>query len=456
MILKPFELPADRAKAIEKLASKASAPHGGMLGGAPGEKPDAQAVWQSLTPGDSTAKSPLIFYLHIPFCISRCAFCGFYRNKTSPEALEDYTRHLLCEIDRVADEGIFTKTPVDIVYFGGGTPTALTADQLRRLIARLHERFTISPSAEFTIEGRIWAFDDERVRACVESGANRFSFGVQSFETQLRRSLGRRNSREELLARLSRIKEICGDKAALVADLIYGLPGQNQADWMKKNVETTHIESALDGVDIYSLKIFPGLPLEKMMDRCGRWSEEERIARHAGAADYLAASGWKQLSTTHFGRNSLERNLYNHWAMAGGRMVPFGCGAGGNIGGWALMQTGDLDEYRRMVELGQKPIGQCMKTPAAAATRYLLAGQLGYGWFEPASIPSIDFSRLAQNWTEAGVWREESPGRFRLTRMGEYFQPKILSMLMGFAMANSLSVIDAIKLAGRKILEKFK
>jgi oxygen-independent coproporphyrinogen-3 oxidase len=469
MITAPFELPAEREMVIEKLSAKASAPHGGMMGDPPKEKPDTEVVWKSLahpptpplphspTPQLPHPNTPLVFYVHVPFCIARCAFCGFYRNQTNDEAMENYTRHLLKEIDRVADEGVFTKRPVDIVYFGGGTPTALTADQLRRLITRLHERFTISPSVEFTIEGRIYNFDDERVRACVDSGATRFSFGVQSFETELRRLLGRRNSREELLERLARIKEICGDRAALVADLIYGLPGQTQADWMERNVKTTHLDSALDGVDIYSLKIFPGSPIEKMFDsRGGRWSEEERIRRHAEACDYLVSAGWKQLSTTHFGRNSLERNLYNHWAMSGAEMVPFGCGAGGNVGGWSIMQTGDLADYLDKVDKGLKPIGMCMKSPPTAATRYAIAGQLGYGWFEPASMPQVDYTPIVKNWESAGVWSESEPGKYRLTRLGEYFQPKVVSMLMGYTMANSMSLGDALKAMGGKLLAKMK
>ncbi|MCR5751864.1 MAG: radical SAM protein [Kiritimatiellae bacterium] len=458
MITAPFELPAEREKVIEKLSAGASAPHGGMMGGGkPDSAPDAEAVWKSLAPTPAAeAKSPLVFYVHIPFCIARCAFCGFYRNQTDEEEMENYTRHLLTEIDRVADEGIFTKRPVDIVYFGGGTPTALSAEQLRRLITRLHKRFTISPKVEFTVEGRIFGFDDDRVRACVDSGANRFSFGVQSFETDLRRLLGRRNSREELLDRLSRIKEICGDRAALVADLIYGLPGQTQEDWMLRNVKTAH-ESALDGVDIYSLKIFPGSPIEKMFDtRGGKWSEEERIRRHAGACDYLVSAGWKQLSTTHFGRNALERNLYNHWAMSGAEMVPFGCGAGGNVGGWSIMQTGDLADYLDKVDKGLKPIGMCMKVPPTATTRCIIAGQLGYGWFEPASIPQVDYTPVVKNWEAAGVWAEAKPGRWRLTRLGEYFQPKVVSMLMGYTMANSMSVGDALKMAGQKLMAKMR
>jgi len=451
-MMNPFLLPSDRDELLKRLSAR-GAPHGGMMPGTmkpPAAPPDPQAVWQSLRP---TNNQTLVIYVHIPFCISRCSFCGFYRNRTDDAAIEEYVKRLLVEIDRVADEGAFTKKPVEVVYFGGGTPTALTADQLRRTVGRLHERFNIATDCEFTVEGRLFAFDDDRVRACLESGVNRFSFGVQSFETELRRSLGRRLSREDTLERLARIKEICGDRIALVADLIYGLPGQTQEDWMERNVKTVHLESALDGVDLYSLKVFPGSPIAKRVQEEGNWSEEDRLARHAEASDYLAAQGWKQLSTTHWGRNALERNLYNTYAKIGVDMVPFGCGAGGFIGDWSIMQEGDLAKYMAAVDAGLKPIEMVMQSPPVRRDSIRLTRMTDLGYFDPAEIPETDFSPIIDNWTQAGVWTPMvgasvplacgRAGRaslpvYRLTRLGEFYQAKLNSLLTGFHMASHM------------------
>lgn len=458
-MMNPFILPLDRAELLKKLSAK-MAPHGGMMPGTmkpSAPPPDPQAVWKALRPGDG---QPLVIYVHIPFCISRCSFCGFYRNRTDDAAIEEYVKRLLVEIDRVADEGAFTKKAVDVVYFGGGTPTALTADQLRRTVGRLHARFNIAPDCEFTIEGRLFAFDDDRVRACLESGVNRFSFGVQSFETELRRSLGRRLSREDTLARLARIKEICGDKVALVADLIYGLPGQTQADWMERNVKTVHLESALDGVDLYSLKVFPGSPIAKRVQEEGNWSEEERLARHAEGSDYLAAAGWKQLSTTHWGRNSLERNLYNTYAKIGVDMVPFGCGAGGFVGDWSIMQEGDLEKYMKAVDEGRKPIGMIMQSPPTRRDSIRFTRMTDLGYFDPSEISETDFSPILGNWTQAGVWlpvgRSPRDRRFRLTRLGEFYQTKLNSLLTGFHMAAHASTLDKMKMMAAGIAGKLK
>ena len=466
-MMNPFLLPLDREELLKRLSAR-GAPHGGMMPGTmkpPAAPPDPQTVWKSLRPaggppGTAAGNIPLVIYVHIPFCISRCSFCGFYRNRTDDAAIEEYVQRLLVEIDRVADEGVFTKKPVEVVYFGGGTPTALTADQLRRTVGRLHERFNIATDCEFTIEGRLFAFDDDRVRACLESGVNRFSFGVQSFETELRRSLGRRLSREDTLGRLARIKEICGDRIALVADLIYGLPGQTLEDWMERNVKTVHLESALDGVDLYSLKVFPGSPIAKRVQEEGNWSEEDRLARHAEASDYLAAQGWKQLSTTHWGRNALERNLYNTYAKIGVDMVPFGCGAGGFIGDWSIMQEGDLAKYRTAVDAGLKPIDMIMQSPPARRDSIRFTRMTDLGYFDPSEIPETDFSPIFDNWTQAGVWtpvgRSPRDRRFRFTRLGEFYQTKLNSLLTGFHMAAHASALDKMRMMSAGIASKLK
>ncbi len=440
-----FLLPTDRTALLKRLSER-MAPHGDMLAGlSPSAKgADLQRVWGETAP---TEGQPLMLYVHVPFCVSRCAFCGFYAHRTDEVALEAYTGRLLREIAREADRGAFTAKPVDVVYFGGGTPTALSAEQLRRVIGAIYERFNVAPDVEFTVEGRIYGFDDERVRACLESGVTRFSFGIQSFQTELRRSLGRRNSREELLARLEAIKGMCGERIALVADLIYGLPGQTQEQWLEENIKTVHA-SALDGVDLYSLKVFPGLPLAKRMEREG-WSEEERAARHAAACAWLEAQGWRQLSCTHWGRNALERNRYNHWAKTGADIVPFGCGAGGFVGDWSFMQTGDLEAWGRAVEAGEKPLGTAMRKPAGHRLRAKLTDQMERGVFIPDDFPGTDFSPLLENWEKAGVWASLPDGTMRLTRLGEYYQAKLSAMLSGYFFASRPDAFEAMRAAAR-------
>ena len=372
-----------------------------------------------------------MLYLHVPFCRSRCSFCGFYAHATTDESVEAYTELLLRELGQPDAREWLTKDPIDVVYFGGGTPTDLSANGLRRVISFIRKQFNISMDVEFTVEGRLFGFDDEKVTACMDAGATRFSFGVQAFDTELRRSLGRRLAREELIERITRIKQICGDRVAVIADLIYGLPGQTQVDWLEE-VRTVHEDAPLDGVDLYRLKMLPGIPLHARMQKEKAWTEDELLARHAEACAFLGGKGWNRLSITHWGRNKLERNRYNHWAKTGADILPYGCGAGGGVGDWAFMQTADLDVYRNQVEAGNKPLGMAMKRPPMSRMRIPIVDQMERGFWDPKTFGEVDFTPLLENWTAAGVWRADDAGIYRLTPLGEFYQTRLSAMLTGF------------------------
>ena len=430
--MNPFLLPDTRKELLEKLSAKSAAPHGAMGGQMfKGPEIDAEQAWLSCrqTPGMRH-----VLYVHVPFCVARCAFCGFYSNKCDDATMEDYTNLLIREMKREADRKVFTE-PISVVFFGGGTPTALSAKCLYRVIRFLYDNFPLTDDVEFTIEGRIYAFDDDRVKACIDAGANRFSFGIQSFQTHIRQSMGRRNTREEILSRLARIRDIAGDKTALVADLIYGFPNQDQEAWIDENIRIAHEESVLDGMDLYSLKVFPTAPIAKMMTAGHgnvNWGEEERIMRHASGCQWLADHGWTQISNKHWRRSPVERNRYNTWVPEGSDMIQFGGGAGGSLGEYSFMQSNDLDFYRGKVEAGLKPIAMCSKRPANDDPRMQKFGKITLGTFDTGDFPEIDFSELAANWTAAGVWMPYGKGVYRLTRTGEYYEPKLSSLLRGF------------------------
>jgi len=424
----PFFLPTDRAELVSLLSRSPASPHGGMASGAPPLCGDAaREAWRNTAP--ETARRML--YIHVPFCMSRCSFCGFYSNRTTETDLADYTDLLIRELKHSVEADAFAKDKIDVVYFGGGTPTDLSAADLRRLIRFLYDELNMAADVEFTIEGRLFGFDDEKVNACVEAGATRFSFGVQAFETQLRRHLGRKLSREELIERLIRIKEISGDRAAVIIDLIYGLPGQTQDDWLE-NVRTAVEEAPLDGADLYLLKMLPGTPLAKQFPEAAPWSEEEMLNRYTEGCRFMKNRNWQRLSISHWGKSPLERNRYNHWTKTGTDLLPFGCGAGGSLGGWSFMQLQQLDEYKTQVAAGLKPVGLAMKKTPHHRLKSQIADQMERGFFDPPSFSGIEFSLLIENWTAAGVWAKDEKGICRLTTLGEFYQPRLSALLAGF------------------------
>src|SRR5690606_5646059 len=114
-------------------------------------------------------------------------------------------------------------------YVGGGTPSALSARDLARLLETARQRLPLAADCEITVEGRIIHFDGEKIDACIEAGANRISIGVQSFDTAVRRRQGRRTGKEEAIRFLADIRD--RNRVALVVDLLFGLPGQTEDVW---------------------------------------------------------------------------------------------------------------------------------------------------------------------------------------------------------------------------------
>jgi oxygen-independent coproporphyrinogen-3 oxidase len=152
------------------------------------------ACWQDVLASPPERRKRVV-YVHVPFCINHCLFSGFYRGPAVADAMPDYVDAVVEDVDREARTPNVSCAPVHAVYLGGGTPTALTARDLHRLIAAVASRLPLAPDCEITVEGRVFGFDDEKVDACLEAGANRLSIGVQTFDTAIRRRQGRPSSR---------------------------------------------------------------------------------------------------------------------------------------------------------------------------------------------------------------------------------------------------------------------
>lgn len=237
---------------------------GAHMVGAAGEifpESEIQRVWADLQQQPRSGQA--VMYLHVPFCANHCLFCGFYRNKWREDYSAPYADALIKELELEARSISSLSGPINAVYFGGGTPTALHAKDLARVIRRIRELYPLSADCEITVEGRIFHFDDDKISACLDAGANRFSTGVQSFDTKTRQRQGRKATRDEALRFFEGLRD--RNRAAIVCDLILGLPYQTEEIW-KSDLKTV-VDLELDGVDLYTLAVFPGSPLSKAIEK---------------------------------------------------------------------------------------------------------------------------------------------------------------------------------------------
>ncbi|GAA5214105.1 heme anaerobic degradation radical SAM methyltransferase ChuW/HutW [Corallincola platygyrae] len=422
-------------------------PHAGRGGQPP--LPPAQAQ-QKLTellqqPAAQVEQSeqalPRALYLHIPFCRVRCSFCNFFQYASSPKMMASYFEQLLQELSLKAKQPWTQSQPFDAIYIGGGTPTDLTADQIFELGQALRSQLPLREDCEITLEGRLNKFNAHKFQRALDGGFNRFSFGVQSFDTHVRKAAKRLDNRETLLAQL---KDLTSEPSSTIAiDLMYGLPHQTTQSW-QQDLEDT-VASGVDGVDLYQLIGFQGTAIQRDLE-AGRLAplmeSPERALLYRQGAEFLNTAGFHRLSYCHWASSDKERSRYNSLAKSGAEILAVGAGAGGNIGGFGYMQPRDIEPWQQRLEAGEWPIGMMMaKSPShlqdaaivGACDRGIISSELlGNKKFEHA-IP------LFAAWQENGLATLESD-KVTLTLAGQFWSVNMANGLLAYLNENPIAV----------------
>ncbi|MBO4789393.1 MAG: oxygen-independent coproporphyrinogen III oxidase-like protein [Oxalobacter sp.] len=220
---------------------------------------------------------PLALYIHIPWCIRKCPYCDFYSNRLTGELDEDgYIAVLKRDIEEALP--LVWGRPIISVFIGGGTPSLFSAEGIGKLLKMVHSSLPIQPNAEISMEANPGTFETEKFKAYRDVGINRLSIGVQSFNPEHLKVLGRIHGREEALA-AAKVARACFDQVNL--DLMLGLPGQTLAQFQEDvktavSLDPTHLS-------LYQLTIEPNtpfaahppaLPDEDVVDEMQSWMEK--------------------------------------------------------------------------------------------------------------------------------------------------------------------------------------
>ena len=207
----------------------------------------------------------LSFYVHIPYCIKRCGYCDF--NTYTPSELQDgatleivsndYIDAVLCELDAAP------KDTVPTIFFGGGTPSLLPADDLGRVITAIKNRNGFTPDCEITLEANPDSVTAEKLAQYLEVGFNRISFGMQSAKPHVLAVLDRTHNPANVEKAISMAR--AAGFESISVDLIYGTPGESLADWQ----ETVSAALALDidHISAYALIVETGTKLAAQIKR---------------------------------------------------------------------------------------------------------------------------------------------------------------------------------------------
>lgn len=194
-------------------------------------------------------------YVSVPFCRAKCSFCNFSSDVGSGEAIQSYVERLCGEIagarKQAAAHGLRLPDSVDTVYFGGGTPSLLSAEQLGRIFASLREAFILDVNAEITLEAAPGQIAPAMLERAQRQGVNRVSLGVQSFIDREASAVGRLHSGDEASAEIARLRY--EGVAEVGADLIAGLPFQTAESWAR-SLERS-MASGATHLSVYMLEV---------------------------------------------------------------------------------------------------------------------------------------------------------------------------------------------------------
>ena len=196
-------------------------------------------------------------YVHIPFCETKCPYCDFNTYAAIEPLMPAYVTALQAEI---ALWGRLLDSPeVHTVFFGGGTPSYLSAGDIQRIMRAIHCAFSLALDAEITLEANPGDFSDNKLAAYLQCGINRLSIGVQTFDDNLLKTLGRRHSAADAEQAFRHASKAGFDNISI--DLMYGLPYQNIEHWSDTLAQAR--ELAPPHISMYCLTLEGGTPMER-------------------------------------------------------------------------------------------------------------------------------------------------------------------------------------------------
>lgn len=238
-------------------------------------------------------------YIHIPWCLSKCGYCAFNSNTLEPEKLDQTCNLLLQEIELAAKK-FPGNHPLDSIYFGGGTPSLLSHDQINRLIAGSLAHFGHNKEIEITLEANPGTVSLDSLSGYREAGVTRLSLGAQSFNDRMLHTLGRRHSTEETRSAV-RLAHQAGFKS-IGLDLICGLPNQTEADWQLDLDEALALQP--DHLSVYGLTIEEGTPFAaRYPDTTTELPDDDQTAAMLELADQrLGSAGYEHYEIANFSR----------------------------------------------------------------------------------------------------------------------------------------------------------
>lgn len=290
---------------------------------------------------------PSSAYVHIPFCTQICYYCDFSKVFIKNQPVDAYLEHLIQETRSYEIGKLRT------LYIGGGTPTALSAQQLAYLLTELPKVMDLSEVEEFTIEANPGDLDPDKIAVLKESQVNRVSLGVQTFDNKMLKKIGRSHQEQDIYDNIRHLKQAGFDNISI--DLIYALPGQTM-DQVKENVAKA-IDLDIPHMSLYSLILENHTVFMNRMRR-GKLplpKEELEAEMFEYIIEELEKAGFEHYEISNFSKPGFEsRHNLVYWDNA--EYYGLGAGASGYVDGIRYKNHGPIRHYLEAVDAGKARI----------------------------------------------------------------------------------------------------
>lgn len=295
-------------------------------------------------------------YIHIPFCHQICNYCDFNKVFFKNQPVDEYIEALGLEIEMTVKELPESFANIETIFIGGGTPTALSAEQITRLLSLIAKHISLSNVKEFTSEANPDELTREKLQALLDGGVNRLSMGVQSFDQELLKKIGRTHSNEHVYNTIELAKEVGFTNISI--DLMYGLPGQTMEQWQ----DTLNKAMALNlpHYSAYSLIVEPKtiFYIQYAKGKLALPSEDLEAEMYDVLMTTMEAHNKNQYEISNFAETGFE-SIHNKIYWDNDEYAGFGAGAHGYLQGIRYSNVGPIKKYIETVQSGTRPLVHC-------------------------------------------------------------------------------------------------
>lgn len=368
-------------------------------------------------------------YLHIPFCKKACHYCDFHFS-TSPQYKDQVIKALRTEIALRKD--YLGQEEIETIYFGGGTPSLLSADEIYLLISEITDHFEVSSKAEITLEANPDDLNPQKVKELRQTPVNRLSIGIQSFYEEDLKWMNRAHTSREAHSSIKRVQDAGYEN--ITTDLIYGFPLLTDEKW-EYNIQQL-IELQVPHISSYSITVEPATALSSFISKGKEkpMDENQSAAQFIILMDYLQEAAYEHYEISNFAKPGMySKHNSNYWQ--GVKYMGIGPSAHSYNGETRQWNVSNNTKYTDAINLKTIPAEIEILEVKDRVNEYIMTS-LRTSWGMDLEKISQDFGSDYSNSVKAGLetfidkgWVNMKDKTAILTREGKLFADHIASEL---------------------------